>query len=326
MRVIDAHVHAWNKGDFGPRHFDEVAEAWARRGPGRDPRVIKDRIEGGLIDPDGSGMIEAMDLAGVDVAVLLQTDRYGPEGRSADEQRRAIEHTAGLVDTYPGRFLFFAGGDPDRPEAAEILEWAITEKGARGLKLLPRGWHPYEQKAFPLYEVCQSRGVPVLFHTGENVGSTPARFSNPLYLQDVQNSFPELHILAGHAGARLWWEEAVAAAKSGNNTYLELSCWIWPDRTTPIWLPPNDEDSERLTRRLVHARDRLGPEKLVFGTDHVSGPRVRGPGFMVECVEWYRSLPERAKKVGSSFSDEEMHLLMSGNIARILGLDDTAAA
>lgn len=326
MTIVDAHVHIWNRGDFGPDHFDEAAKAWAKRGPDRHPDQIKGRIEEGLIDPDGTRMVEALDLAGVDIGVILQADRYLPEQRLAEEQRAAIAHRASLVAAHPGRFVLFAGVDPRRPDSAEILEWAITEQGAKGCKLLPREWYPYDEIAFPVYEVCQAYGVPVLFHTGENIGSTPARFSNPLYLQDVQHNFPDLPVWVGHAGARLWWDEAVAAAAGGRNTSLELSCWVWPDRTTPIWLPPNEEDSEELTRMLIRARDRLGPEKLLFGTDHVSGPRVRGPQFLVECVNWYRDLPDRAKRLGSSFSDEDMDLIMGGNALRILDMAETKAA
>ena len=314
--IIDAHVHILAEGFWPAQWFDWVAYSWARsRPPYRDPAVVRPRIESGLTDPDGSRMVPDMDAAGVDTAVILPID-WGPDfdqGRSVPPDR-VVEHAAGLQAKYPGRFIAFAGIDPRRPKAPELLEWAIRKLGVRGLKLYPpMGFYPYDKAAYPLYELCEAEELPVLFHTGElSLAITAPRFANPLYVQEVQARFPRLIVWLGHAGAKLWWDEAVTVAANGVNSYLELSVWIYHDTT--------EEEEELFLRRLALARDRLGPHRLLFGSDHVSGARVRGRAFLPKIVRWFEDLPERAAKLGISFTDEEMQLIMGGNAARCLRL------
>lgn len=313
--IIDAHVHVVDEGFWPTQWFDWVAYSWGRsRSPYREPAIVRPKIEPGLTDPDGSRMLAHMNAAGVDTAVILPID-WGPD---FDQGRRAPldqvqEHAARLMAKHPGRFVAFAGIDPRRPNATELLEWAVRTLGVRGLKLYPpMGFYPYDKVADPLYELCEATGLPVLFHTGEALAITSPRFANPLFVQDVQARFPRLIVWLGHAGAKLWWDEAVSVAANGVNSYLELSVWIW-DTTT-------EEEAERFVRRLALARDRLGPHRLLFGSDHISGARVRGRAFLPKVVRWFGELPERAAKLGISFTHEELQLIMGGNAARCLGL------
>jgi predicted TIM-barrel fold metal-dependent hydrolase len=185
----------------------------------------------------------------------------------------------------------------------------------RWLKLVPSNgpFFPHDERAFPLYDYCQEHDLPVVFHTGESLPVTPSRFSNPLEIQDVQINFPRLKIVAAHAGAKIWWDEALSLAAHTPSVFLELSVWIWDDTT--------EEEQEAVVRKIVAARDRVGAERIMFGTDHVSGNRTRGPDFQRTVAEWFRSLPERAKKLGARFSDAEMDLILRDNARWLIGDD-----
>ena len=312
--IIDTHVHIVDQGFWPDRWFDWVAYRWGHsQQPQKDPSIVRPKIEAGLLDPDGSRMVADMDAAGIDTAVIVPLE-WGPDFEDRVPLEDVHRHAAGVVDRYPGRFVAFAGVDPRRPNAQKLLEWALSDLGMQGLKLYPpAGFYPYERIVYPLYEVCEAMGVPVTFHTGEGLALTPARFANPLYLQDVQAAFPKLTVWIGHSGAKLWWDEAVSVASNGVETYLELSAWIWDDTS--------EEDAALFVKRLARARDRLGAHRLLFGSDHLSGSRVRGRDFQKKIAGWFRDLPHMAELVGAEFSPEEMDLILGGNAARCLGID-----
>jgi predicted TIM-barrel fold metal-dependent hydrolase len=311
--IIDSHVHILDRGHWPNEWFDWVALDWAARKPGREPSAVRTKIEEGLIDPDGTRMVTAMDGAGVDVAVVLPMD-WGPAFAERMSMAKVNEHALALARDHPGRFVPFVGIDPRRQGAADLVETFLRDRGAKGLKLYPpAGFDPYEPDALPLYEVCQDMGVPVLFHTGETLPKLSLRRADPILLTDVHAAFPRLVTLVGHAGAKLWWNEALATAAASIHSHLELSAWIWNDTS----------EGEQLAfiRRLDEARNRIGIERLVFGSDHMSGRRVRGDTFLSKVVGWYRKLPEQASSIGIKFTPDEMHHLLAGNAARLLGLN-----
>lgn len=311
-RCVDAHVHLYEEGFWPPAWFDYVARQWAHSRPGRDQADIRGRIEGGLADPAGAHLIEQMDQAGIDTAVLLTVDwELGMESCPAVPVSEVHARYAELALASNGRLVAFAGVDPRRPDALALAEQAFDVHGLAGLKLYPpAGFYPYEEIVEPLYEACAERGIPVVVHTGSTLGLLRPRFGNPLFMQDVQRRYPSLTLWIGHAGATWWWDEAVAVAKAGIDTYLELSSW----QSFAY------DEEETFVRRLGRALSVLGAEKLLFGSDHISGPRVRGTAGYLRWAEWFRCLPTTARKYGVQVTDDQIEAMLGGNAARCLGL------
>jgi len=313
--VIDTHTHIYDTGFWAPRWFDNVAYRWGFTPPQqRDPAIIRSRIEPGMADPDGSGMIANMDAAGVDLAVILTLDwELGFKQKQAISIEQIHERYAEIVENHKDRFVAFAGIDPQRPNALELFDWAVNQLGMRGLKLYPpTGWYPYDERAYPLYERCESLGLPVLCHTGGTIPLLRPRFANPLFLQDVLADFPGLILWLGHAGGKLQWEEALSVVANSANAYLELS--NWEDVAY--------EDEETFIKQLARARDRVGIHRILYGSDHISGPKFRGQEQLVRWTQWFRDLPDRSKKYGTTFTQEEIDLILGGNAARCLGLEN----
>ncbi len=42
---------------------------------------------------------------------------------------------------------------------------------------------------------------------------------------------------------------------------------------------------------------------------------------MKRLVDWWKNLPETAKKYGCEFTQDDVDLILGGNVARILGID-----
>lgn len=311
--VIDCHTHVLDTGFWPQEWFEWVALDWASKSPGRVPAQIQERIESGLIDPSGDQMIDAMDAAGVDHAVVLPLD-WGPAFRERVPIAAINEHAAVIGKRHGGRLIPFVGVDPRRKEAAELVERGLRDGGAKGVKLYPpAGFDPFDPSAHPLYELCIQYRVPVLFHTGETLPKLSLRYAQPMLLQDVFAAFPQLISWIGHAGARLWWAEALSVASHSINSYLELSVWITPQST--------ETEQRTFIRQLAEARDRLGIERLLFGSDYMSGTRVHGEGVLTEIVDFFRGIPEQAASAGVAFSDEEIAAILGLNARALLGLD-----
>jgi predicted TIM-barrel fold metal-dependent hydrolase len=139
-----------------------------------------------------------------------------------------------------------------------------------------------------------------------------------MFLRDVQAAFPRLPVWVGHAGGKTGWDDALAVLSTGANSYLELSAWIWDDTS--------EEDQDDFALRVAKAITRFGGHRVLFGTDHVSGSRVRGREFLPYVVNAFHRLPERAKKQGTVISESDMDLLLGANAAEQLRVSDTAGA
>ncbi|MDQ7909916.1 amidohydrolase family protein [Phytohabitans sp. ZYX-F-186] len=307
--IIDCHTHVLDAG-FWPREwFDHVAADWAGRAPGRRPEMVRDKVEPGLLDPDGDRMVAAMDRAGVAAAVVLPWD-WGPDFHARASVQRVNEHALAVAARHRGRIIPFAGVDPRRPGAAELVERFLRDGPAYGVKLYPAcGWDPAGPAAQAVYDVCQSFDVPVLFHTGHPLPLLDDP-GDPLRLLPVVRRNPALRVWLGHAGAPDGFDACLAVAAASEQVSLELSVWLWSDST--------GADVERLASRVVAARDAVGIGRLLFGSDHVSGPRTRGESFLPTVVDLFTSLPEAARRIGHRVTGEEMNAMLGRNAARQL--------
>ena len=311
-RRVDAHVHVYDRGYWPEKWFDFVAAKWAAEKPGRQPAQIRGRIEAGMADPGAVNLLKQMDEVGIDVSVLLTLDwEIGMGQQAAVPIEQIHADYEAVARSSGGRIVVFAGLDPRRPNATALLAGFIERGVVKGLKLYPpSGFYPFDESAAPLLDLCQAASLPVVFHTGGTIGLLSPRFANPLYIQDVQATFPSLTVLLAHAGAQWWWDEAVAVAANGVRTYLELSSWH------EVAL----HQEERFIAMLDGARRKLGVEKLIFGSDHFSGSRVRGIAPLQDWFRWWEELPQRAKAYGVSFSDSEVDAILGGNASDCLGL------
>ncbi|WP_166880562.1 amidohydrolase family protein [Salinibacterium sp. ZJ450] len=309
--IIDTHTHLLDIGHWPEEWWDWVAQDWAGRAPGRRPEQIRDRIESGLIDPDAHRMITRMNRAGVDASVLLPID-WGPGFTTGRPISHAVDQTLRLARQFPGRLIPFGGIDPRRQDATgTVRDW--FERGIRGLKLYPGcGWHPSSDEAMEIYALAVEYDAPVLFHTGDPLPLMNTALSDPILLLDVVRAFPALRVWLGHAGAPTSWAEALEVAGAGPRVRLEMSVWLWDDSD-----PAAELD---FARKILEAADAVGWSRLMFGTDHVSGSKVRGESFLDTVVGKYQRLPDHARTLGGSISAEQLSSLLGGVAAEDLGL------
>ncbi len=273
-----------------------------------------EKAEENLLDPDGSRLISQMNEAGVDVSVILPID-WGPDYHAARTVDEINAHAKSVAQSHPDRLIPFAGIDPRRNNSADKLEEWLAGP-FKGLKLYPStGFYPASPEAFTLYEVCAARDVPILFHTGDPLPVMDKEYARPKHFDRVAKAFPRLKLFLAHCGFGEIdeWATALDVAAQSERACLELSVLLWDDST--------EEREIQLVRKIAEARDRIGIERILFGTDHVSGKRIRPPGFLGKVVAMFKRLPDTARKAGVSLTADEHEKIMGKNVQQLIDVD-----
>ena len=219
------------------------------------------------------------------------------------------------IKRWPNRFIgMYVSLDPLRPgtDAIAELNRQIDEVEAAGqkplgLKLYPTtGFYPDDEIVYPLYEVCCDHDVPVLLHQGHSGGRLKSKYGHPIHVDSVAADFPDLKIIMGH-GARLetWGKEALSVAIYKTNVHIEISLW-------QHWASVDE-----LVRLFVWIRDRIGIDRLLFGSDMTN---TEVSMSLREWVETIAMFPEWAKQLGFRLTEEEIGLVLGGNAKRVYKL------
>ena len=328
MKVIDIHTHWWKEiGWFAPGFQWDIAVIAAKSTwPYGDPNeMFKTGAIGSedylSLDADGSRLIQCAKDADIDVSVIVPNDWGGGYNDDAAVSIEEINKVScDLTRKYPDRVYSCCGVDPRRPNAVKLFEKAVTEWGAKGLKLHPaNGFYPNEPTCYPIYQKAIDLGVPVIIHTGY---TCPPRLhsvtTEPIYIDDVAVDFPDLTIIIAHTGIQTrssysWWEEAMGIAQSKFNVHLDLTGW----NLQVVGLTSNIPE---LLRMLRVQCDIVGAHRILFGTDL---PGYQLPGDKEETtkfVKLLKNLVEVGKEHGIVFSQEEAELIAHGNAERLLSI------
>jgi aminocarboxymuconate-semialdehyde decarboxylase len=177
----------------------------------------------------GPQRIDAMNARGIDVQALSVNAFWWYEG-DRDLASRIVEiQDRGLADwcaRYPDRFVALTSPALQFPElAAEQLEYAVTDLGARGASI---GGHvhfapPTSEKYDPFWAKAEALGVPVFMHPNNSLnivrtnglagrGGLGNIIGNPLettvflthmIFDGTLDRFPELQLVAAHGGGYL---------------------------------------------------------------------------------------------------------------------------
>jgi len=281
--LVDAHMHVGK--------LSTVSPAWHRWADGFGDGATIERVY------DGDGVIiperfsEYLDAEGVDTALLFC--EYSPKVAGL----QPIEDLLPLAKHDPRRIRLVANINPHlHYPVADELERQLG-LGAVALKLHPvhGGYQANDHALYPAYEVCRSRGIPVIVHCGtSNFPGSMNSCADPVLLDEVLRDFPALDIVLAHGGRGWWYDAAAFLALSYENVWIELSGL--PPRRLPEYY--SRHNFARLTRRFI------------FGTDW---PGVPG-------------IARNARAIAALCPDEETAgLVLGGNAVQVYRLDVTRA-
>jgi len=266
----------------------------------------------------GQDLFPAIDRAGLEYIVLFSPCPYADRAVGRETlrgphpgplhppalRREFLEETATLARAGGGRVVPYAWIDPSAPEAVDHLEWAVGELGFRGVKIIPNGWYPYEERFFPFYAKVEELGVPLHSHTGilysYGMNSNCCRPANFEFLA----GFPKLTFIFAHISWP-WVEECLAtvgslrasahaAGRPAPRLYVDTT------RGTPLTVR---EQALRIAVPFV------GIDHLLYGSD--------GLGTELDSNQQVRWDTEVLRVLGCS--DEQIQRYFHGNLSALLG-------
>jgi uncharacterized protein len=279
--AIDIHTHAevscWNPFDSYGEEFDKAADKHFRNT--RRPTIAetvtyyRERKMG---------------------LVMFTVDSEAQMGR----RRIPNEEIAAAAKANSDMMIAFASIDPHKGKmGAREAERLIAEEGIRGFKFHPtvQGYHPYDRMAWPIYEVISAHKMPAIFHTGHSGigsgmrcgGGLRLEYSNPMHLDDVALSFPDMQVVMAHPSWP-WQDEALSVAMHKPNVWMDLSGW------SPKYFAP----------QLIQYANTLLKDRVLFGSDYP----------LITPERWMKDFDQ----VG--FKDEVKPLILKQNAMRLLGL------
>lgn len=203
---------------------------------------------------------------------------------TAAKQVSSINHfIAEEVKLHPDLFTGLGTMHPESNQLESDMD-ELCALGLRGVKLHPdiQGFRADEDYS-AIYDLCQSRGLPVLLHTGDYRYD----YSNPDRIAHILKRFPKLILVGAHLGGWSVWDEACLKLADFENFYVDSSSSFYS-----------------MIDALGHARSiilRYGVDRVMFATD----------------FPMWAAKDELRYLFDLGFSDEELRKILSRNAAKI---------
>jgi uncharacterized protein len=279
--AIDVHTHAevscWNPFDAYGEEYDRAADKYFRSS--RRPTIAESIAH---YRESRIGF------------VMFMVDAEAQLGR----RRIPNEEIAAAALANADVMIAFASIDPHKGRmGAREARRLIEEHGVKGFKFHPtvQGFYPYDEIAWPIYEVIAEHRLPAIFHSGHSGigsgmrcgGGLRLEYSNPMHLDDVAIRFPDMQIVIAHPSWP-WQDEALSVAMHKPNVWIDLSGW------SPKYFPP----------QLVQYANTLLRDRVLFGSDYP----------LITPERWLTDFEE------AGFRDEVKPLILKRNAMRLLGL------
>ena len=292
--IIDAHMHlsgtGWVRGKYlrfvWKMYVTEYNRVHHTNKTVDDFKDMLTAMKPSVVDPEGDGVIELMDKAGVDKAVIFPVDWEAVTGPPKVPVRDQNKAHADAAKKHKGRFVPVCALNPTRGDALDIAKEAIEDWGMKGFYFMPAsGFRPDDPVCFPIYEKCVEWKVPVIIHSGKEIAHWD--YCHPFRIANVALMYPELKVVIGHAGTRIYRREAIEASIVPN-VYMDFSEY------QGFWhLQP-----DKFYHWLRDAIDACGPEKVMFGSGFPN------PNVLTPEAEWVKAIKE--PKTDVKFTKEEL--------------------
>lgn len=185
-------------------------------------------------------------------SIAAGVERALVSGSVLNDARATNEAVGELCAGDPGRLVPCASVDPRQGMGAvRELRRCVSDDDFVALKLMPFFFDlpPNDRSYYPLYAECVELDIPVLVLTGHTAVLAPNETGRPHHLDDVALFFPELTIVAGHAGYP-WTDELIGLAWKHERLFIDTS------GHRPKHFPP----------QLVKFMSSYGKHKVLFGT------------------------------------------------------------
>lgn len=165
-------------------------------------------------------LLGEMDTCGIGHAIMHAETEGGEDSDVLNDV------LSGVIESYPERFSGVGTVDlaSSRPGRISRQTAALAERGFLGVTIQPAFFaHDIDARAlYPLYSRAEELELIVAIHTGINYSRAhPIRHERPEMLDQVACDFPDLRLIACHAGWP-WVAEYCAVARRHPTVHLEF--------------------------------------------------------------------------------------------------------
>ena len=285
--IIDAHAHIFPRVNGQGEAGAVRGQSYGRITIGHQSRQLLPPLAE-RVEHTPEMLIAHMDWVGVDRAVLLQGPYYG----------ECNAYVAQAVARYPDRFITAAYFDPWLEGSQSVFAGTLAQGRFRAVKLECSvatglfGLHPEARLEAPelawLWAELEQRGLVLVLDLGA-VGS-----------RSYQTAAVRA-IAANHPRLRALWQDQIDLGRLPNE---------WFDcAALPAYVAAEGFPFQTAGRYLVQTLERIGPAKVMWGTDL--------PSLFVHAT--YRQLLEWAQRALTGLQPHEQDLVFGGNAQMVYG-------
>ena len=155
-------------------------------------------------------------------------------GAGGEEILVTLDEVVEVVDRYPDRFAGLVGVNPLKGmETIRYVNRAVRDNGFKGVHIYPHWFGVYvnDRKYYPIYAKCAELDVPICMQISMPTPASGTLFcGRPSLLETVAMDFPELRIVALHAGFPLV-DELLLMCSTHENIYIGADAFppsSWP--------------------------------------------------------------------------------------------------
>jgi len=309
--IIDVHYHLITtpvRYEVILGHMGEQARLAKAAGIKIDDDTLARRAAERYPDVTGEKIMRWMNDAGIDITCVNTVDNVDNQ-TTQETAQMANKRIADIANKYPDRLMAFAGIDPRRENALEMLKQCFEEYGMKGLKYhCDSGYDPNSPESIKILKYLEKKGGILLTHTGPLGPPAQCKYTEPILLSETSNKLPKLKIIAAHMGSSPKWREWAALAAFYPNLYGDMA----------MWQAYAFGKYELFCRELRDLIDYAGLEKVMFASD--------GPIYDIviptkKYIQLIKNLPKNAPK-GIKFTEEEVDAILGNNAAKLLGISE----
>ncbi|MFX1446325.1 MAG: amidohydrolase family protein [Promethearchaeota archaeon] len=317
--IINVHAHLDRKELYSDKYWQSVAYGLAKKFKLSHEKAMENIVKPFYTSKNyhAEGFVKVLDEIGIDKAIITAMDfglaKAGEPPWSIEEINQWI---ANQTNEFSDRLVSLCAVDPRRgKKAIKLLEKAVFEWNMKGVKLHPTaGFYPDTPEFFPFYEKCVELDIPIHSHVAALTPAlVEAKYADPIYLDTIAANFPELKIILIHFGGTTWTKKCVEIMCSRPNVYAEISSHQINVLTNPQqWLIN--------LRTILNTPPMFGAplsDRIMFGSDW---PYLEYAMKDEVWVEWFKNIPEEAKKYGLKFTKREIDKILGDNAQKILEL------
>ena len=308
------HSHLFDKNMFSDLFLKAMIKMGAK-GLNIPEAVVEEKIVPRLLNADAKTYVKAMEEAGIDKGLVMGVD-FGcsPGGEAKWSVEEMNQWVANQVKEFPDKLLALCAVDPRRGKRAiDLVVKAVTEWGMVGVKFHPTaGYYPDDPAYFPLYEKMVELDVPLHSHTSlYSVPMMSGKYADPMYLDGVAATFPDLKIVMVHFGGMEWISKCTTLMNARGNFYAELSGQQSRGKYYPKEFIANFSAILKMSGLLTGAFK----DRIFFGTDW---PLLETAMTGKKYVDWIKNLPEKAKEYSLTIKQRDIKKILGDNAQKFL--------